>query len=171
MEQHFVCCYFPTEWGVSFDINKRWSIELNRIDGIEINLIKLTNQEKSAIEHHFQISSPSYYVLFLIKMSVTKLIPSYDDATCIHCTRTQRFLKTIYTLSCWYSLDSSCSALLDEYPCAMVSVIFQGFFASIVLSKLATCSIRVQFKNSIKLTQYWIMKQPLIWGMSIFRSL
>ena len=35
-----------------------------------------------------------------------------------------KFLKNIYTLSCWYSLDSSCGVLLNEYTCVMVSVIF-----------------------------------------------
>ena len=29
--------------------------------------------------------------------------------------------------ACWYSLDSSCWVLLNEYPCARVSVIFEGF--------------------------------------------
>ena len=44
-------------------------------------------------------------------------------------TRTQRFLKTIYTLSCWYSLESFRRVLSDENPFARVSVIFR-FFAS-----------------------------------------
>ena len=30
-------------------------------------------------------------------------------------------------LSCWYSLESSCRVLSDEYPFARVSVIFQRF--------------------------------------------
>ena len=33
--------------------------------------------------------------------------PSNAEATFVQSTRTQRFLKTIQTLSCWYSLDSS----------------------------------------------------------------
>ena len=44
-------------------------------------------------------------------------------------TRKQRFLKTIRTLSCWYSLDSSHWVLSDEYQYARVSVIIQIFFA------------------------------------------
>ena len=38
-----------------------------------------------------------------------------------------QFLKTIYPLSCLYSLDSSYCVLSDEYLCAKVSVIFQVF--------------------------------------------
>ena len=41
-------------------------------------------------------------------------------------------------------LDSSLPVLLDEYPCARVSIIFQDFPHHFVLSKLATCSIRVK---------------------------
>ena len=33
--------------------------------------------------------------------------PSNAEATFVQCTRTQRFLKTILTMSCWYSSDSS----------------------------------------------------------------
>ena len=39
------------------------------------------------------------------------LNPSKATATFIQSTRTQSFLKTILTLSCWYSLDSSRWAL------------------------------------------------------------
>ena len=55
----------------------------------------------------------------------------------------QMFMKTILTLSCWYSLDSSRCVLSDEYPYARVSVIFQGFLHHFVLAKLASSSIRV----------------------------
>ena len=37
------------------------------------------------------------------------------------------FLKTVLTLSCWYSLDSSRCVLSDEYLCAKVSVNFKVF--------------------------------------------
>ena len=41
--------------------------------------------------------------------------------------------------------------LSDEYPCAMVSVIFQQFPHNFVLGKLATSSIRVNlFDMSLK---------------------
>ena len=53
--------------------------------------------------------------------------PSNAEATFVQSTRTQIFLKTIQTLSCWYSLDSSRGVLSDEYPFARVSVIFQDF--------------------------------------------
>ena len=39
---------------------------------------------------------------------------------------------------------AKCWVLLDEYPCARVSVIFQGFLHHFVLAKLATSSIRVK---------------------------
>ena len=52
----------------------------------------------------------------------------------------QRFLKNIYTLSCWYLLDSSRWALSDKYQCARVSVIFQVF---------ASFCIGIRVENSI----------------------
>ena len=58
----------------------------------------------------------------------------------------QRFLKNIWTLSCWYSLESSCWVLSDEYPFARVSVIFQVSASFFVLAKLATSSVRVNTK-------------------------
>ena len=60
----------------------------------------------------------------------------------VQITRMKRFLKTMYTLSCWYSLDISHRVLSDEYPCARVLVI-SSFFNCFVLAKLATSSIRV----------------------------
>ena len=74
---------------------------------------------------------------------VDNLNPSNAKATFIQSTRMQRFLKTIETLSCWYSLESSHWVLSDEYPFARVSVIFQFFLHHFVLAKLATSSIRV----------------------------
>ena len=54
--------------------------------------------------------------------------PSNAEATFVQSTiMMQRFLKTIETLSCCYSLESSRSVLSDKYPCATVSVIFQVF--------------------------------------------
>ena len=47
------------------------------------------------------------------------------EATFAQSTRTHTFLKTIYTLSCWYPLDRSRRVLSDECPCARVSVISQ----------------------------------------------
>ena len=55
------------------------------------------------------------------------------------------FLKTIQTLSCWYSLDSSSGVPSDEYPSARVSVIFQFVLHHFVKAKLATTSIRVNY--------------------------
>ena len=39
-------------------------------------------------------------------------------------TRRKKGLKTIQTLSYWYSFESSFSELSDEYPCARVHIIF-----------------------------------------------
>ena len=55
------------------------------------------------------------------------LTPTDAEATFIQTTRMQIYLKTILTLSCWYSLDSSSWELTDEYPYVRVSVIFQVF--------------------------------------------
>ena len=69
---------------------------------------------------------------------------SYDaEVTFAQSTRVQRSLKTILTLSCWYSLDSSHRVLSDEYPYAWVLVIFQGFLPRFLLAELATSSTRV----------------------------
>ena len=53
------------------------------------------------------------------------LNPSTAVATFVQCIKKQKIIKTILTLSMWYSLDSSHWVLSDEYPFAMVSVIFQ----------------------------------------------
>ena len=62
--------------------------------------------------------------------------PSNAEATFVQSTRMQSFLKTILTLSCWYSLDSSQWVLSDEYPCVRVSIIF-SFFASFCISQIS----------------------------------
>ena len=56
----------------------------------------------------------------------------------------EKLLKTIQTLLCWYSLESSRRELSDEYPFARVSVIFQVFCIISYLAKSATSSIRVK---------------------------
>ena len=53
-------------------------------------------------------------------------IPFHAEATFVHGRKMQKSLKTIYTLSFWYSLESS-DLLLNEYPYAMVQVISQLF--------------------------------------------
>ena len=74
---------------------------------------------------------------------VSHLIPSNAEATFIQSTRTQKFQKTIWTLLCGYSLESSCWALSYEYPFARFSVNFSGFLHHFVFAKLATSRIRV----------------------------
>ena len=53
--------------------------------------------------------------------------PFNAEATVFQSAMTQILLKTIQTLSCWYSLESSRWVLSDEYPYAKLSVIFRGF--------------------------------------------
>ena len=69
------------------------------------------------------------------------LNPSNAEATFIQSTMMQRFLKTILTLSCWFSLESSRWVLSDEYPYAEVSLIFQFFCIILHILKLATSSM------------------------------
>ena len=71
--------------------------------------------------------------------------PSNAMTIFIQYTRTQIFLKTIETLSCWYSLESSRRVLSYEYPFAQVSIIFSGFLHTYILANLAASSIRVNF--------------------------
>ena len=68
---------------------------------------------------------------------------SNAEATFIQRTKMQRFLKTILTLSSWYSLDSSHGVLSDEYPFSVILQLFSHYF---VLAKLATSSTRVNNK-------------------------
>ena len=68
---------------------------------------------------------------------------SNAEATLGQSTRAQRILKSIQTLSCWYSLESSRRELADKYPCARVWTIFTGFLHYFVLANLATSTIKV----------------------------
>ena len=64
--------------------------------------------------------------------------PSNAEATFVQSTRMQTFLKSIQTLLCWYSLDSSHRVRSGEYPFARVSIDhFSGFLHHFVLAKLA----------------------------------
>ena len=86
--------------------------------------------------------------------------PSNAEATFIQSTRTQIFSKTIETLPCWHSLESSRRVLSYEYPFARVSVIFQVFFYHFVLAKLATSSIRVKNGDSRVTLDSPVVPQP-----------
>ena len=70
--------------------------------------------------------------------------PFNAEATFVQATRMQKSLKSIQTLSCWYSFESSHWVLSDEYPFGRDSVIFQLFSHHFVLTKLATSSKRVK---------------------------
>ena len=52
------------------------------------------------------------YVQRMIYIDVN---PSHAEATFVQSTSAQIFMKTIRTLSCWYSLYSFCQVLSDEY--------------------------------------------------------
>ena len=64
--------------------------------------------------------------------------PFNAEAAFVESTRTQRFLKTIYTLSCWYWIA------LDENPHARVPVFFSDFLQNFVIAKVVTSNIRVK---------------------------
>ena len=53
--------------------------------------------------------------------------PFHTEASLVQGRKMPKVLKTIETLSFWYSLESSRWVLSDEYPYARVSVIFQLF--------------------------------------------
>ena len=97
--------------------------------------------------------------------------PSNAEATFIQSTRTQKFQKTIWTLLCGYSLESSCWALSYEYPFARFSVIFQFFLHHFVLAKLATSSIRVnQDLSSLSFGQAVSWEPPFSTGRNFYEE-
>ena len=67
----------------------------------------------------------------------------------------KNFEKTIWTLSCGYSLESSRWALSYEYPFARFSVIFQVFCILFLLAKLATSRIRVKILLRVCCMNLW----------------
>ena len=69
----------------------------------------------------------------------TTINPFTAKAAFVQRARMQ-WLKTIETLSCWYSLESSQWVLSDEYPFAMVSVIFQLFCIILYLPNLPSAA-------------------------------
>ena len=73
---------------------------------------------------------------FHLNQVLVVLNPSNAESTFVQSTQMQRFLKTIKTMSCWYSLESSRRALSDEYPFARVSVIFR-IFASFCIGQIS----------------------------------
>ena len=75
---------------------------------------------------------------------VTFLNPPNAEAAFVQSTMIQIFLKPMWTLSFWYSLDSSHWGLSDAYPYARGSVTFCRFLHHFVLAKLAISSIRVK---------------------------
>ena len=97
------------------------------------------------------ISFPPPYLNHLSQMSADLYLHitiskdfnhSNAEAAFVQRTMTQRFLKTIWTLSCWYSLNSSHWVLTDEYPCARIELISLYILQHFVLTKLATTSIK-----------------------------
>ena len=81
----------------------------------------LPKNERIYIMHNLEI------LFYFLNFTADFFNPSKDEATFVQSTRTQRFLKNILNVSCGYSSDSSHRGLSNEYPCAIVSVIFQDF--------------------------------------------
>ena len=73
----------------------------------------------------WQVIAVAWCYMIIIIMALLLSVPFNPSNP--ESNKRQRFLKTIETLSCSFSLDSSRALLSDEYPCARVSVIFQGF--------------------------------------------
>ena len=73
-----------------------------------------------SIQYQKQISNGKNY-------HIEKFNHSNAVATYVQSTRTQRVLKIILTMLCWYSSDSSHRVLLDECLSARVSVLLQVF--------------------------------------------
>ena len=72
------------------------------------------------------------------------LNPSNAEATFVQSTRTQRFLKTFWMLSWWYSLDSTCWIYtLRWVPMCQDFSHFLGFFHHCIVATVATSSIWV----------------------------
>ena len=77
-------------------------------------------------------------------------LPMPIKATFFQSPWTQRFLRTLKTRSCWYSLDSSRSVLSDEYHLRWFRSIFRVFLQPFVLAKLANVtSVRVNASEGV----------------------
>ena len=90
------------------------------------------------------------------------LNPSNAEATFGQSARMQIFLKTILTLSTWYSLESSRWELSVKYPFARVAPIFQ-VFASFCIGQLATSSTRVNPFMPGNLLDQWRLDLSYFW--------
>ena len=56
-------------------------------------------------KHSIMLPPLAWHICILVSQTLLK--PYNYEATFVQSTRMERFLKTIETLSCWYSLDSS----------------------------------------------------------------
>ena len=74
--------------------------------------------------------------------------PFDAEATFVKGTRLQKILKAFWTMSCWYSLESSCWAQSDECPFPWVSVIFSDFFSSFSIDQISHQQHKVQRSRS-----------------------
>ena len=81
--------------------------------------------------------------IYFVNQHENILNTSNAEATLVQSTRTQYLLKTIYTLSCWYPLESSLSTFRWVPMCQGFSHL-SGFLHHFVLAKLATSSVRVK---------------------------
>ena len=103
-----------------------------------------------------QCHDPGAYIWPRFPLSLCKrLNPCNAESTFIEGTRTQKYSKTILTLSCWYSLYSSRWVLSDEHPFARGLVIFQHFSHHFLFIKLANSSTTVKGRTILFLLSLW----------------
>ena len=95
-----------------------------------------------------KVNRPALWGCSNLNRSVDYLNPFHAKATFVYGRKMRKLLKTIQTLSCWYSLESSRRVLSDEYPFVRVSVLFSVFWHNFVLTKSATSSIRIKGSHS-----------------------
>ena len=86
-----------------------------------MNFTQLGYHYVSILSDNFNIEQDTRYV------HMDAVNPFADEGTSMQCTKKQKIMKIILTLSYWYSLNSSCWVLSDEYPSARVSVIIHVF--------------------------------------------
>ena len=108
------------------------------------------------LHRYVQVADKSIYTDWNCTF-LTWLNPFTAESTFIEGTRTQKILKIISILSCWYSLESPHWVLSDEYPFARVSVIFQLFSHYFVMAKLATSIERVKWYYNSHLISYGVL--------------
>ena len=114
-------CFYSYKVLLQMEVGTLYSTRNHR------HLLQRPHKSPSIVSHY--TLTPFYPLLVIQGLKIMALIHkllnlSNAEATFIQSARMKIFLKTILTLSCWYSLDSSCWILSDEYPFARLSVIY-----------------------------------------------